>query len=72
MAAKSSKKITLIASDSKNPIGNAKSGTKLQVVSVQLSGSAAAGGAKSARAARPMIGSRLCGGTSTCLAVFEV
>jgi hypothetical protein len=64
MAAKSSKKITLIASDSKNPIGNAKAGTKLQVVSVQLAGKP--------EMKRQMIGARLCGGTSTCLAVFEV
>lgn len=64
MAAKTSNKVTLIASDSKNPIGSAKSGTKLQVVSVQLAGSSAL--------KRPKIGARLCGGTSTCLAVVEV
>lgn len=64
MASKKPGKITLIASDSKNPIGTAKKGTKLQVVSVQLAGSA---GQK-----RPTIGARLCGGSGTCIAVHEV
>jgi hypothetical protein len=62
--AKNASKVTLIASDSKNPIGPVKKGQKLQVVSVQLAGSAAQ--------TRPTIGSRLCGGTNTCLAVTEV
>jgi len=64
MATKPSQSLTLIASDSRNPIGKSKPGTKLQVVSVTLAGTASA--------KRPKIGARLCGGTSTCLAVFEV
>jgi hypothetical protein len=64
MATKPSRSLTLIASDSKNPIGKNKPGTKLQVVSVALAGTAAA--------KRPKIGARLCGGTSTCIAVVEV
>jgi len=62
MAAKTG--VTLIASDSKNPIGKTKPGTKLEVVSVTL--------ATAASGKRPKIGARLCGGTSTCLAVVEV
>jgi hypothetical protein len=62
MATKNS--LTLIASDSKNPVGKSKPGTKLQVVSVALAGSASG--------KRPKIGARLCGGTSTCLAVVEI
>ena len=64
MAAKSAKEITLIASDSKNPLGSAKKGTKLQVVSVRLAGNA--------EKSRPVMGARLCGGSGTCLAVFKV
>jgi hypothetical protein len=64
MATKPSRSLTLIASESKNPIGKSKPGTKLQVVSVALAGAASG--------KRPQIGARLCGGTSTCLAVFEV
>lgn len=62
MAAKN--KITLIASDSKNPIGKTKPGTKLEVVSVTL--------ATSTSGKRLQIGARLCGGSGTCLAVHEV
>lgn len=57
-------KITLIASDSKNPVGKTKPGTKLEVISVTL---AAATPGK-----RPKIGARLCGGSGTCIAVHEV
>jgi hypothetical protein len=64
MATKPSRSLTLIASDSKNPIGKSRPGTKLQVVSVAL--------AAPASAKRPKIGARLCGGTSTCIALVEV
>jgi hypothetical protein len=64
MATKPSRSVTLIASNSKNPLGSTKAGTKLEVVGVTL--------AAAATGKRPKIGARLCGGTSTCLAVFEV
>ena len=64
MTTNTSRSLTLMVSDSKNPVGKSRPGTKLQVVSVALAGPASA--------KRPKIGARLCGGTSTCLAVFEV
>jgi len=64
MANKPVSSLTLLASDSKNPIGTSKPGTKLQVVSVALAGHSAA--------KRQKIGARLCGGTSTCIAVIEL
>jgi hypothetical protein len=57
-------RITLIASDSKNPVGKTKPGTKLEVISVTLAGAAPG--------KRPKIGARLCGGSGTCIAVHEV
>lgn len=57
-------RITLIASDSKNPVGKTKPGTKLEVVSVTL--------ATATTGKRPKIGARLCGGSGTCIAVHEV
>jgi hypothetical protein len=63
MATKPSQNLTLIASNSKNPIGKSKPGTKLQVVSVTLAGTASG--------KRPKIGARLCGGTSTCLVLVQ-
>ena len=64
MAKKASRRVTLLVSDSKNPVGKSKPGTKLQVVSVALAGAASA--------KRPKIAARLCGGSGTCVAVFEV
>ena len=60
-----SKKINLIISDEKKPLGSAKPGKKLEVVAVTLSGAKAA-------SLKKAIGARLCGGSGTCLAVMDV
>ena len=60
----SSKKTKFIVSDKKNPEVALKPGMKLHVTTVQLVG----------RDLRPLkkIGSRLCGGTSTCVALLDI
>lgn len=60
---KSSSKLTLIVSDDKTPAVSLKPGKKLQVVSVRLADPAM-------KKAQP-VAARLCGGTSTCLALIE-
>jgi len=62
--AASQKKLNLIVSDEKKPAVKLQAGMKLDVVSVSLVEPTL----KSARAR----GSRLCGGTNTCIAVVEV
>lgn len=64
MAKKRARHITLVVSESKKPLGAVKPGTQMNVVGVTLAG------AKAGAATR--IGARLCGGTSTCLAVIEI
>jgi hypothetical protein len=64
MAGKTSRNLNLIVSDTKNPVGTAKPGTKLEVVGVTLAGPKGA--------AKRRIAARLCGGTSTCLALVDV
>jgi|HubBroStandDraft_6_1064221.scaffolds.fasta_scaffold00139_19 hypothetical protein len=59
------KKVNLIVSEDKKPLGSVKVGQKLQVVAVSLSGGKA-GSVKKA------IGARLCGGSGTCLALVDV
>jgi hypothetical protein len=56
-------KLTLIVSDQKNPQVVLKPGTKLEVASIKLAD-------PSLKALRP-VAARLCGGTSTCLALVE-
>jgi len=63
-AGRSGRKINLIASDEKQPGVTLKPGMRLDVVSVTLLDS------KLKRAAAK--GSRLCGGTSTCVALVEL
>jgi hypothetical protein len=58
-------KVNLIVSDQKKPLGPVKAGKKLQVVAVSLTGGKAA-------AVKKAIGARLCGGTSTCLALVDI
>jgi hypothetical protein len=58
------KKLKLMVSDSKKPLGSVKPGQKLEVVAVTLSGGKAGTPKK--------MGARLCGGTSTCLALTEI
>jgi len=55
---------TLVVSDDKNPSVALKPGTRLDVVSVALVGPNLKKPAK--------LAARLCGGTSTCLALVEV
>ncbi len=62
--AKRGRKLNLIVSDQKNPIGSAKPGSTLEVVAVALTGGKAS--------SKQRIGARLCGGTSTCLALVDV
>jgi len=64
MAKKTSpSKVSLVVSDTKNPEVALKSGQRLDVVAVNL--------VSTARPRRPL-GARLCGGTSTCLALVDV
>jgi hypothetical protein len=58
------KKLKLVASNQKNPTVNLKEGMKIEVVTIQLVESTLKKAKKS--------GARLCGGTSTCLALVEV
>jgi hypothetical protein len=60
-----SKKVNLIVSDDKKPLGSVKPGQKLQVVAVSLTGNKAA-------SLKKAIGARLCGGSGTCLAVVDI
>ena len=57
-------KLTLIASDEKQPKIALKAGMKLNVVSVKLADA-------TLKKAKP-IAARLCGGTNTCLALIEI
>lgn len=59
------KKLKLIASKKKKPLGSAEPGQKLQVVAVTLTG-------EQAGPLKKAIGSRLCGGSGTCLALVDV
>ena len=58
------KKITLIASTEKEPSVNVKPGQKLRVTAVVLQGADVEKIQKS--------GARLCGGTTTCLALIDI
>jgi hypothetical protein len=60
-----SKKINLIVSDEKKPLGSVKPGQKLEVVAVTLTGGKAA-------SLKKAIGARLCGGSGTCLALIDI
>jgi hypothetical protein len=60
-----SKKVNLIVSEHKTPLGPVKAGKKLQVVAVTMSGT-------KAPAVKKAIGARLCGGSGTCIAVMDV
>jgi hypothetical protein len=62
--AKGTPKHTLIVSDDKNPKVTVKPGMKLQVVTVALVGADLKKPSK--------VAARLCGGTTTCLALVEV
>jgi hypothetical protein len=62
MAKKS--KVTLLASKEKQPAVNVKPGQHLRVTAVVIQGPEAAKVKKA--------GARLCGGTSTCLALMDV
>ena len=57
-------KITLLASKDKQPAVNVKPGQQLRVTAVVLQGPEAAKMKKA--------GARLCGGTSTCVALLEI
>jgi hypothetical protein len=59
------KKVNLIVSEDKKPLGSVKVGQKLQVVAVSLTGGKAA-------SVKKAIGARLCGGSGTCLAVVDI
>jgi hypothetical protein len=59
------KKVNLIVSGAKKPLGSVKVGQKLQVVAVSLSG-------EKAGSVKKAIGARLCGGSGTCLAVMDI
>jgi hypothetical protein len=59
------KKVNLIVSDQKKPLGSVRAGQKLQVVAVTLTGG-------KAPALKKAIGARLCGGSGTCIAVMDV
>ena len=61
---KSRKSVTLVLSEEKHPAVTVKPGTQLDVVAVRLVGQTRPG-------AKP-IGGRLCGGTSTCLALVDI
>jgi len=58
------KRVKLMVSDDKKPLGSVKPGQKLEVVAVTLSGRKAGSLKK--------MGARLCGGTSTCLALTDI
>lgn len=58
------RKISLIASDNKKPKIELKPGQKLEVFSISVQSPVAKGKKK--------IGARLCGGTTTCLAMIEL
>lgn len=59
------KKINLIVSNEKRPLGAVKPGQKVQVVGVTLSGA-------QALLKRKRLGARLCGGSGTCLAIVDI
>jgi hypothetical protein len=59
------KKVNLIVSNDKKPLGSVKPGQKLEVVAVTLSGGKAA-------SLKKAIGARLCGGSGTCLALTDI
>lgn len=58
------RKLSLVISNEKNPIGSAKPGSVLEVVAVALTGGKAV--------SKKKLGARLCGGTSTCLALMDI
>jgi hypothetical protein len=58
------RKITLISSDNKKPKIELKPGQKLDVFTISVRSPSIKGKKK--------IGARLCGGTSTCLAMIEL
>jgi hypothetical protein len=60
----SGKRVALIASSATNPAVKVKAGMKLRVSSVSVVDPAG-------RRLRP-VGSRLCGGTTTCLALVDL
>jgi hypothetical protein len=64
MAARKTEKMTLIASPEKRPAVNVKPGQELRVTAVSIQG---ADLAKIKKA-----GARLCGGTSTCVALVDI
>lgn len=59
------RKVNLVVSNDKKPLGAVKPGQKLEVVAVSLTP-----GKGSSSKAR--LGARLCGGTSTCLALLDI
>jgi len=59
------KKVSLVVSKDKKPLGKVKAGQKFQVVAVDLAG-------PNAGSVRKALGARLCGGTSTCLALMNI
>jgi len=58
------KRINLVVSSEKQPLVPVKAGQKLQVVAVALTGGKGV--------SKKALGARLCGGTSTCLALMDV
>jgi hypothetical protein len=61
----SNRKVNLIVSDDKKPLGSVKTGQKMEVVAVALTP-----GKGTSR--KKALGARLCGGTSTCLALVDI
>jgi len=59
------KKINLVVSQEKKPMGVLKPGQKFQVVSVSLAGGKGSIG-------KAKLGARLCGGSGTCLAIIDI
>ncbi len=64
MAMKKTAKMTLIASPEKRPAVQVKAGQELRVTAVSIQGADLAKIKK--------VGARLCGGTSTCLALIDI
>jgi hypothetical protein len=64
MPEKKSKRMTLIASDDKKPAVSVKAGQELHVTTIAIQGPNTAKLKK--------VSARLCGGTSTCLALMDV
>jgi hypothetical protein len=58
------KKVSLVVSKEKKPLGILKSGQKFQVVSVSLAGGKGQG--------KPRLAARLCGGSGTCVAIIDI